>query len=303
MFNQAESLRALGLEVDVVPIPGYASRASYLMAAARVAALNRRRTYDIVHAHYGHSAVVARLQLRSPLVITYLGSDLLAFGQAINGLSRRARLEASVFRQLARFAAATVTQSEEMERVLPSSCQRRNRVIPEGVDLELFRPAERDEARGELGWPVDERVVLFVDPDRPEKNYPLAQAVCDRLAVRMPELRLRAAAGVEPAAMPRLMAAADALLLTSRSEGGPSVVKEAMAMELPVVSTPVGIVRECLRGLPGLWVRDADVEALAEALEAALEGGRVPEARAAIASMSLQRVAERVSDVYASITG
>src|SRR5436853_2915615 len=67
MFNQAESLRALGIEVDVVPIPGYASRTSHLPAAARVAALHRGRAYDVVHAHHGHPGVVPRLLLRSPL--------------------------------------------------------------------------------------------------------------------------------------------------------------------------------------------------------------------------------------------
>src|SRR6201999_3912930 len=98
--------------------------------------------------------------------------------------------------------------------------------------------------------------------------------------------------------VPIWMNASDALILTSVYEGGPSTVKEAMACELPVVSVPVGIVREALSGLPGLWVAPPDEEALAVALGQALAAGRVPAARKAIEIMSLEAVARRVAAVY-----
>ena len=67
------------------------------------------------------------------------------------------------------------------------------------------------------------------------------------------------------------------LLLTSRSEGSPNVVKEALATELPVVSTPVGDVAKLVRDVPGSHVRPADPRALADALADALEKGRLAE--------------------------
>jgi teichuronic acid biosynthesis glycosyltransferase TuaC len=301
--SQVDSLSALGLEVDVLRIRGYAGRSAYLTAATRVAALNRRHDVDVVHAHYGHSGVVARLQLRSPLVVTFYGSDLLGSPGASGAPTRRSRIEAAIFRQLARTAAATITNSREMEDALPPACRRRNHVIPNGVDLERFSREDRLTARQRLGWPPDETSVLFVgDPSLHVKNHGLAQAVCRRAAGVLPELTLHVAADVPPAQIPVWMSAADALLLTSRSEGSPNVVKEAMAAELPIVSTPVGDVPERLSGLPGCFVRAPEERPLADALLRAVRHRRVPEARAAVAPLSLERVAQRIAEVYEAVS-
>jgi glycosyltransferase involved in cell wall biosynthesis len=299
---QAEGLRRLGLQVEVLTIRGYTRRTAYLTAAAHAAARTRSRTFDIVHAHYGHSGLVARLQLRAPVVVTFYGSDLLGVPTGGGGRTARSRLEAGVFAQLARTVAATITNSEQMERVLPAPCRRRNHVIPNGVDVERFRPRDRLDARRRLGWPEDEPVALFAaNPELVVKNHPLAEAACARAAATLPGLRLRVASGRPPSEIPLWMSAADALLLTSRSEGSPNVVKEAMAAELPVVATPVGDVPERLRGLPGCFVRDPDADALADGLIRAIRHGRVPEARRAAVALRTERVAERVAQVYDSV--
>jgi glycosyltransferase involved in cell wall biosynthesis len=299
---QADSLRKLGIAVDVLPVRAYYGRRAYAAAAARIARLNGRAAFDVVHAHYGYSGILARLQLRAPVVISYCGSDLLGYRGDSGSVTLRGHVEVAAFRRLARLAAATITKSEEMAQVLPDACRRRNHVIPNGVDLERFEPMDRREARRQLGWSESELAVLFVgDPRLPVKNHALAEAVCDRVAAVMPEARLRVAQGLAPELMPLCMSAADALLVTSRAEGSPNMVKEAMAAELPVVSTPVGDVAERLRGVPGCHVRPPEPRALAEALEAALRHGRVPEARAAVADISLQRVAERIAAVYEAV--
>jgi glycosyltransferase involved in cell wall biosynthesis len=300
--RQADSLEAAGVGVDVLPIRGYASMAAYLAAAAKVAALNRRRAHDVVHAHYGHSGVVARLQFRAPLVVTYWGSDLLGKRTPSDSITLKSRLEAAVFRQLARVSAATITQSQQMQSRLPASCRERNRILPAGIELERFRPLPREEARRRLGWPPSERVVLFAgNPELAVKNYPLAEATHSRLAERLDDVRLRVAWGNPPDEMPLFMSAADVLLLPSRSEGSPNVVKEAMAAELPVVATPVGDVDELLRGVPGSHVRPPDPVALAEALSLALEHGRSPEAREAVAPLDIAAVARRTIEIYESV--
>src|SRR5436190_10974211 len=113
---QADSLTAVGIDLELVTMRGYASRSHYLRAAAKVGALNRNCPFDVVHAHYGHSGVVARLQLRAPLVLSYCGSDLLATPTTNGSRTLRSRIEAQVFRQLAWVADATITKSKEMER-------------------------------------------------------------------------------------------------------------------------------------------------------------------------------------------
>jgi teichuronic acid biosynthesis glycosyltransferase TuaC len=300
--TQADSLRGIGIDVDVFTVQGDGRRAAYVAAAARIAALNRHDGFDVVHAHYGHSGVVARLQLRAPLVVSYCGSDLLGARGSSGSVTPRGKLEVAAFRRLAWVSAATITKSHEMEDVLPRGCRRRNHVIPNGVDLDRFRRIDRDEARGRLGWTAGEAAVLFVgNPRLAVKNFALAEEVCRRVATSLPQTRLHVASELAPSQIPLCMSAADALLVTSRSEGSPNMVKEAMAAELPVVATPVGDVPERLRGLPGCHVRPAEPAALAEALIDAVRHGRVPEARTAVGALSLPRVAEQIAAVYEAV--
>src|SRR4051794_32934631 len=181
--TQAESLRGIGIDVEVFTVRGVGRRAAYLAAAARIAALNRDDGFDVVHAHYGHSGVVARFQLRAPLVVSYCGSDLLGARGSSGSVTPRGKLEVAAFRRLAWVSAATITKSHEMEDVLPRGCRGRNHVIPNGVDLDRFRRIDRDEARGRLGWGAGETAVLFVgNPRLAVKNFALAQAVCTWVA-------------------------------------------------------------------------------------------------------------------------
>jgi glycosyltransferase involved in cell wall biosynthesis len=165
----------------------------------------------------------------------------------------------------------------------------------------------RDEARRRLGWPQDERVVLFAaDPKRGVKNFPLAEQAHRALQASHPDVRLRVAWSEVREEMPLdqlplWMNAADVLLLTSRSEGSPSVVKEALATALPVVSTPVGDVAKLVRGVPGCHVRPPDPQALAGALADALARGRSPAAPAAVAQLGVDAVARRVIAVYETV--
>ena len=302
VITQARSLEALGVDVSVLSIPGYAGRGEYLRAARRVLRLNTGCRFDVVHGHYGHAALVARLQVRAPLVITYWGSDLRRDRRAPDHLSLKTQAEAEVFRQLARVSAATMTQSEQMHRALPRSTRRRDHVVPAGIDLDRFTPLDRDEARRRLGWSLDEKVVLFgADPDRPRKNYPLAEEVVRRAARSDGEVRLRVAWGLPPEDVPTWLSAADALLFPSHYEGSANVIKEAMAVELPVVATPAGDAEERLDGVPGCYVGPWDAETLTQGLRRALDHGRSPAAREAVAPLGMTAVAERVLGVYESV--
>ena len=166
-----------------------------------------------------------------------------------------------------------------MERTLPAAVQRRNTVIPNGVDPDRFLPIERGEARRQLGWADDERVALFAaDPAVERKRHWLASAACERAARELDGVRLEVAANVPPDRMPVLMSAADCLLMTSVHEGSPNVVKEALMCDLPVVATPVGDVPERLADVDPSWQAEDEI-ALAEALVECLRRA-APEQRA-----------------------
>jgi teichuronic acid biosynthesis glycosyltransferase TuaC len=305
VFSQAQSLRSIGIDLDVIYIPGYLGKVEYARGGVALRKALKGRSYDLVHAHYGHSGVIARLQSAAPLIISFCGDDLLGTPTGQNGGTTRAsRILAGGFAQLARVARRTITKSEEMAARLPASTRRRNRVIPNGVDLCRFAPADRVEARQRLGWSEALPNVLFMGSLQiMRKNLVLAKRVCAELERRGRPVELRVASDIDPRLVPVWMNAADVLLFPSLSEGSPNAIKEAMASELPIVSAPVGDVPERLAGVEGTFVVPHDVPAMADAVIAALQVRRAPAAREALKDLSLERVAERIAAVYGEVVG
>src|SRR5437588_4363743 len=151
--RQVDSLVSAGLRCDVLFARGFESPLAYAVAALKLLRLSiaRRSKYRLVHAHSGETFLPCLLFLRGARIVTFYGDDLLGTPRADGSPTRMSRIKRVVLRQLSRFATATVTQSRQMESTLPKSVQRRNAVIPSGVDPEFFRPVDRDAAREKLG--------------------------------------------------------------------------------------------------------------------------------------------------------
>jgi teichuronic acid biosynthesis glycosyltransferase TuaC len=230
--DQIRALRARGIDVDLLHIERRNKR-NYLRAAWRLAgpALRRRR-YDLVHAYYGHCGLVARFQVQCPVVVTFRGSDL---------LSRR---DGTIGRLVARLAEGVIVMTDEMKLAAgrPDA-----RVIPFGVNTDIFHPVPREQAQRELGLPPDARRVLFPwDPSRPEKRFDLVEAALRCLGEMGTPARPIVIWDRPPSEVATYMNACDVLLLVSEHEGAPMAVREALACNLPVVSVDVGDVRRVI---------------------------------------------------------
>lgn len=304
--RQVESLLAAGLHCDVLYVRGYLSPLRYPLGAAFFlwTSLAWRKRYELIHVHTAEAALAARFHLGTPIIATYLGDDILGDRQADGTMSHGARLRARLLRAHASLFAGTITVSAAMHDVLPRRARRRNIIIPQGVDAELFRPMPRNEARARLGWDRDERVVLFAatKTQSPAKRLWLAEEACALAGERLGQIRLEVASGIEPDTVPLLMNAADCLLVTSAVEGSPNVVKEALMCNLPVASTPAGDIEELLDGVAPSWLCPPDAASLADALVACLETpGQRSNGRAAAARLTADAVAARVLDVYRDV--
>ena len=298
--RQIESLRTLGLECDVLFIEGYRSPWEYARAAVHMLRLNWSETRPIlIHSHGGEAGVTICWYVRGKVVLSYCGSDVLGDSHPDGRLRGRSRPRRFFLQQLARLMSATVTKSAEMEATLPRSARGRNVVVPNGIDRSLFRPMPRDDARRQLGWPSSDGIVLFAaDPNHPRKRFWLAEAACSEAQRRIGRVKLIVAWGKAPDSMPIQMAAADCLLLTSSIEGSPNVVKEAMACDLPVISTDVGDVRDLLRGVEPSWVCAPDPSELAAAVVDCLTIRRRSNGRERSEWLSQDQIAGRLLELY-----
>jgi teichuronic acid biosynthesis glycosyltransferase TuaC len=191
--------------------------------------------------------------------------------------------------------------SAALARLLPADHGRPRRlaVLPCGVDLARFVPIDRVRARAALGLDAGRRYVLFpADPARAVKRFDRAQAVVGG------EAELLTLGTVAPAEVPTWVNAADAVIVPSDDEGFGLAVLEALACDVPVLATPVGIHPVALDGLHGTLCAAYDESLWRHALATSLgaPGGRIAgRARAQLFGAPL--MARRVVAAWGEILG
>jgi hypothetical protein len=171
------------------------------------------------------------------------------------------------------------------------------------VDAELFQPMPKEIARRQLGWDLRTPVVLFnAGHDARNKRLDLAEEAVELARRQFPEIHLEVTAGsVPPERMPLLLNAADCLLVTSDAEGSPSVVQEAIATNLPVVSVDVGDVAERVRGVSHTHVVDREPQALATAVCEVLRVCQRSNGRSRVKEICSSHIADELTHLYREI--
>jgi glycosyltransferase involved in cell wall biosynthesis len=287
--DQVEAIRARGVEVEEFGFPR--GRSNYLPALRALRALLRRERFDLVHAHYGLAGWVARAAGARPLVVTFHGTDVRH--PIVGPLSRRLAWQADLAAAVSRALFAEEDGRPGLPPV-PGSA-----VLPCGPALERFAPTPRAAARGALGLDPDGRYLLFpADPARPEKRGDRAAALAEAA-----EATLLTGGSIEPEAMSTWMNAADAVVVTSDYEGFGMAAIEALACDVPVLSTPVGVAPYLLSGIEGCLCAPFDAGKWAAAARPHLgaEDPRVA-GSARAATLAAGPMAERVIEVYRHLT-
>jgi glycosyltransferase involved in cell wall biosynthesis len=245
----------------------------------------RLADFDLIDAHYfypdGVAAALLGQALGKPVIITARGTDI--------NLIPRYFVPRRMIRYALRRAAGVIAVSQALkdEMVALGVVPERITVLRNGVDLEMFRPGDREASRTALG--LSGRTLLSVGHLIERKGHDLTiralsllQGYTLLIAGDGPELsRLRALASASGVAdrvrflgavphqeLANLYMASDVLVLSSSREGWPNVLLEAMACGTPVVASPVWGNPEIVSAPEaGMLTRERSAEAIAEAVE------------------------------------
>ena len=284
--NQGQSLIKQGFEVDFFTINGK-GLLSYIQHIFILRDHIKGKNYDIIHAHYSFCSYVASFSGARPLVVSLMGSDVIA--------RQYPRIVMVFFYKL--FWCQTIVKSLEMYQNLGL---KKIEIIPNGVDTGIFETLDKINCQDKLGWDKEKTHILFAsDPARPEKNFILFQRAID-LIVNDYEIVLHFLKDIPQNDIPGYINASDVLVLTSLHEGSPNTIKEAMACNCPIVCTNVGDVKWIIGKTDGCYITSFEPENIAEKIKTAIAFGHRTNGRDRIIELGLdsKTVAGKIIEVY-----
>ena len=298
--TQVEYLKRAGVEVELLIVGERSRKLMYPKAALELRRRLADSSIDLVHAHYSYVGIVARTQWKVPVVVSYCGDDLLGTMNARGRQTLFGRMVVIAGRQLSRQVDGVIVKSKGMAMTLGR--KKGVYVIPHEIDLELFQPLDREEARKLLGLDLRKKYLLFAaSPDIPVKRFPLAKGVADHMNRQDPTIELLVVYKEAQERLPLFMSACDALVFTSYQEGSPNVVKQAMACSLPIVSTDVGDVREIIGKTEGCYLCEPEVEDFARHLSSILRHRERTSGRGQVQHLAGPAIAQRIIEAYEQV--
>ena len=282
--EQAQSLVKKGVVIDFFLIKGkglFGYLRNYLYLLDKL----KNNKYDILHAHYGLSGLLATMQLSVPVIITFHGSDV--------------NIEKNyIFSRIAsRLSTVNIFVHQKLSEKLKVYREPLN-IIPCGVNDDLFYPIPKSEAKIKLGWKTETRYVLFSSAfDNKIKNVSLANSALSQID----NLQLVELKGYKKEQINLLLNASDLLLVTSISETGPIIVKEALACNCPIVSTDVGDVKKLINNISNCYMTSYEVNDVIKKINLVFMNNKRTNGRKVIKDFTLDKIAVKILPIYKNV--
>jgi len=292
--EQVESLQKLGLHCDVFFCDGqgkgYRKHITYIPKIFR---LIRKGNYDIIHCHHAISAMLLCLTgipffCRKNIILSYQSDPINEFGD---------KWFQCFYKKFKAFIVKNPSEYLKYPKV---------HYLPNGCNQDFFIPKEKVECRQKLGWKIDKIYIVWMDSTkgvRTAKRRDRFDATLDLLRVKYGYQNIEPVImrNVPREEMPDYLNACDLHLMSSDFEGSPNSVKECMCCNTPVVTTPVGNVKEMIGDIPGCVITsEFTPEALAEGCDQVLKNKEPFNGRELFLAKGygMAFVAERLVELY-----
>ncbi|OQP52845.1 hypothetical protein A4H97_24425 [Niastella yeongjuensis] len=298
--DQGESLKGEGVQVDYFPVVGKGLW-GYVKAGFRLRKLLDKKRYNLIHAHFTYCGWTALIGAgrKLPVVLSLMGTDANGEYKGKNKVVLKSRISSFLTWLIQPFVSAVISKSSNISESVYK--KEKSYIIPNGVDLQKFKPLPADENNGHLAANGKKKVLFLGSRTKTGKNFPLAQAAVQQPG--MEHIELISPYPVSHEDIPWYMNEADLLVFPSFMEGSPNVIKEAMACNCPIVSTDVGDVKWVFGNTPGCYIASFDPKDFAnkinQALNVSLNNGRTNGRQRIIdLGLDMDTVARRIVDVY-----
>ena len=282
IIEQVESLKKIDIHIEYFLIKGK-GWTGYLKSLSKLKKKIKNKKFNLIHAHYGLSGLLATLQRKIPVIITFHGSDI-----NINKNYKWSFIAS-------RLSSKNIFVHKDQPKKLKVMLNEKD-IIPCGINLKIFQPKDKVALRKKLDWDQKKVYILFSSSfDKPVKNVNLAYKSTQN--IKNSELiELKNYTKIE---LSNLMNAADLLLVTSFSETGPLIVKEAIACNCPVVSTDVGDVKEIIVKRKNSFVTSYNPKEIEAVIKKVIKLKKpVPKDELTLQEYDLNYAAQRIKVVY-----
>lgn len=280
---------------DVYFIDGGKSNLNYLKSIFEINRLLSKNHYDLVHIHFGLSGMFLLINpfIKVPVVVTLHGCDI----QSYHGEGLTQKISKIIVRKSTR----AIILNDNMATLLAAHKHKLVK-IPCGIDISLFNLGRCNQNKTSfvIGFPSSR--------DRHEKNYPFFKTVISNLEKQGYNIEIVEFTNFTRDEVVENLSKLDCLLMTSFTEGSPQIIKEALACNVPIISTRVGDVDMLLQDVDNCSIIDNyDVQLFADKVKALIllkPEERITNGRDRIIELGLDQdsVSSKLHTLYLSVT-
>lgn len=296
--SQSDSLKKSGIKVTDYYLKGrgfWGYITSYL-EFKKFLSLNK--DYDIIHAHFGYTALIVYLvEFNSKFLISFMGDDLYGILRSNSKQTLKGRFNILMARFLQSKADWIIVKSRRMFDLISPEYKKITSVLPNGVDFDKFPLMNQEAAKCILGLKPQNKYVLFLgNIQEKRKNFKLVEDAFN--LINNQNVRLINPYPVMGEDIYLYLNACDVLVLSSTLEGSPNVIKEALICNCPIVSTDVGDVKERIDGLDGCYLTGFNAEEMACAILKSLAFNARTNGRELSCYLNTDNIAQRLISIY-----